>query len=117
MHMKVRTGDPQGFEEFWAIYPRRQSRVDAVKAWRKLNPSPELITKIREALAWQVHQVQWVGEFIPLPASWLRAERWTDEQLPQKRGAVIFVNECPHNPTCQGRSECQGKQHMSRVRL
>lgn len=75
--------DPlSGFAEFYAAYPKRQKRAEAEKAWRKLNPSPELQATILSALA--VHRAQdaWqrdAGQFVPLPASWLNAKRWLDE--------------------------------------
>ena len=71
-----------GFAEFYAAYPKRQKRAEAEKAWRKLNPSPELQATILAALAVHKAQDAWqrdAGQFVPLPASWLNAERWLDE--------------------------------------
>ena len=70
------------FNAFWEMYPKRVARKDAWKAWTKLNPSKELVTKIQQALAWQTRQPDWLregGKFVPYPATWLRAERWDDE--------------------------------------
>ena len=71
-----------GFEEFWKAYPKRRAKADARKAWAKLAPDAELLAVILKALAWQTREEQWNrdgGQYIPLPASWLRGERYEDE--------------------------------------
>jgi hypothetical protein len=71
-----------GFDVFWAVYPRHASRLDALKAWRQLNPSPALQATILDAVAWQKTTPQWTkdgGSYVPYAASWLRGERWMDE--------------------------------------
>ena len=68
---------------FWAKYPKRQARQDAWKAWQQLDPDADLIEEILTALEWQVEQVDWIkddGQYCPLPATYLRGERWTDER-------------------------------------
>lgn len=70
-----------GFEEFWITYPRKKSRADAEKAWRKLAPSPELRQRIYASVAAQRGSVDWTkdgGQFIPYPATWLNGHRWED---------------------------------------
>lgn len=72
---------------FWAAYPRKEAKKDARKAWIQVvqPPRPGLVAMILDALAWQVPMRQWDGvkrEFCPLPGTWLRGERWTDEQPP-----------------------------------
>jgi uncharacterized protein YdaU (DUF1376 family) len=73
---------PLGFDEFWKAYPRRDAKKDAEKAWNALNPSADLLTEILVSIAAQRKSPGWVkdsGKFIPLPASWIRGERWRDE--------------------------------------
>ena len=71
------------FDEFWAAYPRRIAKGDARKAWERASRlDPELLEKCLKALVWQRVSEQWTkdgGQFIPYPATWLRAERWEDE--------------------------------------
>ena len=70
---------------FWSAYPKRQSKKDARAAWADLEPDVELVARILAALAWQVKAYRWDSDkydYCPLPASWLRAERWTDELPP-----------------------------------
>jgi len=70
----------EGFAAFWAAYPKRQARQEALKAWRRLRPSAEVQQAILDALEWQVPS--WPDlTYAPLPATYLRGERWTDEPL------------------------------------
>ena len=70
---------------FWPNYPVHRAKRDARKAWDKLAPDQNLTLTIIQALQAQVVERrlrmargQWVPEW-PLPASWLRGERWDDE--------------------------------------
>lgn len=67
------------FQLFWAAFPRRQAKKDALKAWRQLKPTTATVQAILDALRWQTQTDQWKRGIIPLPASYLRGERWTDE--------------------------------------
>jgi len=72
----------QGFDLFWIAYPRKQKKVDAQKAWLQMEKLRPPIEKILAAIESQKRTIQWQkpgGEFIPLPASWLRAGQWDDE--------------------------------------
>ena len=97
----------EDFEQFWSAYPRRQKKVDALKAWVQKMPD---IATVLHALSWQVTQAQWRkddGAFIPLPASWLRSERWEDEPFQVSQPLISdydWFSECQrlHNRTCNG---------------
>lgn len=72
--------DPQ-WKRFWDCFPRRVSKKEARKAWLQINPSPADVDRMIETLEWQ--KQEWAGiepQYVPHPASWLRAERWTDER-------------------------------------
>lgn len=78
-----------GFANFWNPYPRKTAKVQAQKAWAKLNPSPELQAQILAALAVQKQSEQWKkdgGAFIPHASTWLNQRRWED-QLPSSTTA------------------------------
>jgi len=67
------------FNRFWALYPKKKSKGSALKAWAQMQPP---IDAIVSALGWQVNQPGWKkdgGQFIPFPATWLRARGWEDE--------------------------------------
>ncbi|MFA6080744.1 MAG: hypothetical protein WC753_04710 [Candidatus Gracilibacteria bacterium] len=68
------------FDEFWKLYPRKQNRHMALKIWRarKLDDiADEIIESVKKRLAgeWKAQEKR----FIPLPSSYLNANRWEDE--------------------------------------
>lgn len=77
----------EGFEEFWAAYPRREAKKDAMKAWAQMTEGQKFAA--RESIPLHVRFWNLSGrtrQYIPLPASWLRGERWEDElELPQPK--------------------------------
>ena len=69
------------FDRFWATYPKKTAKQNALKAWQKLNPDDKLTEEILLALEQQKKSVQWQkdnGQFIPYPATWLNGKRWED---------------------------------------
>lgn len=75
-------GVQKDFDEFWNVYPKKKAKADALKAWKKLNPSAELKDTILKAVIHQRQTHDWTkdgGKYIPLPATWLNGQRWTDE--------------------------------------
>jgi len=71
------------FLEFWKIYPRKESKGQALKAWKKIKEPKATLGKIKSALAWQINSEQWTdknGKYIPYPATYLNARKWEDEQ-------------------------------------
>lgn len=69
------------FSEFWALYPRKTSKIAAEKAWTKITRSvdPALIIAAVPA-----HIAQWKREQrpldkVPYPATWLNDGAWQDE--------------------------------------
>lgn len=70
------------FNRFWLAYPRKKSKGDALKAWKKLRPNEQLVTTMLVAIERDKSSEQWRkdrGQFIPYPASWLNAKGWEDE--------------------------------------
>lgn len=70
---------PDSFARFWEVYPRRQARKDALKAWHQLDPDDVLVERIIDHILLRVKSRQWRDGFIPLPATFIRGERWEDE--------------------------------------
>lgn len=71
-----------GFDAFWAVYPRHESKAVARKAWNKLKPSAELQEIMGKALMRQKQSPQWNkdgGQYIPYASTWLNQRRWEDE--------------------------------------
>lgn len=74
--------DLEGFNAFYAAYPRHEGKADALKAWNKLKPDIVLQAKMGEALTAQKKSPQWTknnGQYIPMPSTWLNGRRWEDE--------------------------------------
>jgi hypothetical protein len=85
----------ESFDLFWASYPKKRNKGNAWKAWKSIKPDDGLVRLILAAVENARESVQWrkdEGQFIPYPASWLRARGWEDEEhvdvvpLPQTRG-------------------------------
>ena len=72
---------PADFLEWYAMYPRKKAKGDALKAYRAARKEighPELMEKTRKFVVY-VQQTQTEQQFIPYPATWLRASQWEDE--------------------------------------
>jgi hypothetical protein len=71
----------QDFDEFWKLYPRKVAKGDARKAWEQTAAIRPPIDKLLKAVICARASEQWRkddGNFVPYPATWLRAERWDD---------------------------------------
>lgn len=67
------------FETFYAAYPKKRNRPDAVKAFSKVAvPVEVLVTAIERLLKSDENWIKDGGRYIPYPASWLNAEGWND---------------------------------------
>lgn len=90
------------FDQFWTTYPRKCAKGDARKAWRQVShllpPLPVVLSAVAAARRSQQWQRE-AGQFIPYPATWLRAERWEDEH----EVAVLSSDEAkPWHTTAAG---------------
>lgn len=73
------------FEEFYKTYPRKMKRADAEKAYKQaLNntDSQTILEGVRRYAA--DPNLPTDKNFIPYPATWLRAASWDDEPLPAR---------------------------------
>jgi Helix-turn-helix domain len=80
---RCRDAPVAAFDRFWSVYPKKRNKGDAWKAWRALKPGEDLVIAIVAAVARAKESVQWrkdAGQFIPYPATWLRARGWEDEE-------------------------------------
>ncbi len=70
------------FSAFWAAYPKKKSKGDAEKVWKAIKPNEALYQRIMRTLDTAKESKEWAreaGQFIPYPATWLRAKGWEDE--------------------------------------
>ena len=92
--------DTDGFAAFWAAYPRKVAKQEALKAWRKLKPNPRLRERIIAAVTEERNSDQWKrdgGQFIPHPATYLRGARWEDEGVKVVNPTDAIYNESPED--------------------
>lgn len=74
----------QGFAEWYAIFPRKEGKKDAEKAWAARKPNEETRQRIMADTAQRATSDQWTkdgGKYCPLPATYIRGERWEDVPL------------------------------------
>lgn len=67
------------FEEFWLIYPKKASKVDAQRAWEALIKEKKPLDQVIQAA--KNYAEECAGKesrFIKHPATFLRNERWID---------------------------------------
>lgn len=70
------------FERFWQIYPRKIAKADALKRWKLINPTEELVTAIVKAVSSQIEAGMLNTteiRYCPHPTTWLNQHRWEDE--------------------------------------
>lgn len=79
---KVKVLYLDGFEEFWAAYPKRKGKGKAAEEWSKARPDASLLAVILAAVEAQRSSRDWTkegGQFIPMPSTWLHQKRWGDD--------------------------------------
>ena len=111
--LRKSAGDSTHFAEFWTAYPRKKNKVDAQKAWQQVKGDSifeEIVAGLQRAIA----SSDWTkagGQYIPYPASWLRAGGWEDEILiPQGQYGEIKCDKCFNND----RGTCDHKTNLER---
>ncbi|MEU0346047.1 hypothetical protein ABZ302_04520 [Streptomyces sp. NPDC006237] len=87
---------PQGFDEFWAVYPRKVAKGTARTAWSKAlkrgaDPAHITAAATRHAAQWRALSTS--PQYIPYPATWLNGERYDDALDPVQP---------PNQPTLPG---------------
>lgn len=72
---------PDGFADFWAHYPKKLDKKNAVKEWRAIKPDIEMQRAIADGLCKALASNDWKregGRFIPYACRWLKNRRWDD---------------------------------------
>ena len=74
--------DPEAFERFWKLYPKKRDKAKAIKEWNRLKADRKLMRTMSAALGRQMASEEWQrdnGRAIPYPCRWLSHRRWEDE--------------------------------------
>jgi hypothetical protein len=69
------------FSQWWALYPRKQGKADALKAFKAVRKTVDLKTLMNGAQAYSLLNIETDKSHLKMPAGWLRGERWEDEQI------------------------------------
>lgn len=68
------------FDKWYAIYPKKQARATAEKAWQKLKLDRLSTTIILRTQAFvEAYTAQGKLDYLPMPATFLNQRRWEDE--------------------------------------
>jgi len=84
---------PFPFEDFWAIWPKKDGKADAQRAWKKLTLRDQQAATAAVSLDSRLYGVD--RKFVPWPATWLNARRWEDETVVGVATAVIVPDPEP----------------------
>lgn len=71
-----------GFDEFWALYPRKVEKQASKRAWKKLSRDDRqtaLGILTLHVGAWRDAKKD--PKYIPHPSTWLNGRRWEDEDI------------------------------------
>jgi hypothetical protein len=90
-----KTDNPPGFAEFYAAYPKKEARPDAVRAWVKATKStdPQVIMSGLRRFPFSADR-----QYVPQPARWLNANRWADE-VPRQAEDAMWNPVAAHSTT------------------
>ena len=75
---KKNTSNPDGFDEWWTAYPRKEAKPRAIKAYAsaiKTTAPPVILSGLRG------YTFSPERRYTPLPATWLNDRRWEDEPV------------------------------------
>lgn len=76
-------GGTDRFDEAWQLYPRRDAKAEARKAWAA-NGCDKAFDEIRSDIARRAVGDDWAkdgGKFVPYMATYIRQKRWLDEPV------------------------------------
>ena len=106
---RKKSADMDGFALFWQEYPRKAAKAAALKAWQKLNPSPDLVERILAHVRDHKRSPDWLkdgGQFVPHPATFLNGRRWEDDIPPDTGPGMAYHGY--HERTAHKRLEDTG---------
>ena len=76
----------QKFNEFWAVFPRKQGKGKAKEAFKKaIDDGADIDAILRGAGRYASDPNLPDPKFVPMPATWLNQERWEDGPQPLNR--------------------------------
>ena len=88
------------FNDFYAAYPKKVAKQDAIKAWGKIKPEQYKVI-IADIFNRITKDAKWIDGYIPNPATYLNGKRWEDELSKPKNHIPTFKRpqRGEYNPT------------------
>lgn len=83
---KAAPAAPSRFSEFWSVYPCKDARAPAEKAWAKKRLDAIADKIIADVVARAAGHDRWLSGFVPNGTTYLNQERWNDPITPAKNG-------------------------------
>jgi hypothetical protein len=90
------------FETFWKAYPKKKSKLQALRTWEKLAKIRPPIEELLAAIARARKSDSWAkagGQYIPYPSTWLNDGGWMDEEEVDMKD---IVNDKPWHESWPG---------------
>lgn len=88
------------FDEWYATYPRKRGKGQAMKAYRAARKKVSAETLLTAVKDQATHLMRKGSEFCPYPATWLNGECWDDEvdQAPAQTSSLPSVHDLEEPP-------------------
>lgn len=83
------------FIKAWSVYPNKNGKSEAFKAWNKFKPNEELVKTILRSIDLQKKWPQWTkdnGQYIPHFSTWMNQMKWEDEGIIYK---PVSISKAP----------------------
>lgn len=93
---RERASEPDAFDTFWSVYPRRTGKAAARKAWDKAHKTADAELIIGGAHVY-AEDPNRDPAFTKHPATWLNAGCWDDEPLPARTRSGAAANQQHHD--------------------
>jgi hypothetical protein len=81
------------FEMFWEVFPRKQAKAPAAKAFKTARKKVDMKILMRGVQAYALLNIGQDKSLIKLPAGWLNDERWADEQIANATRQMVISKE------------------------
>lgn len=72
-----------GFDKFWASYPKKVGKMEARKAWVKMQCEGHLASIVSSLQAWKATSQWEESQYIPYPATWLNKSLFKEVPSPE----------------------------------
>lgn len=114
-----RGGAPEGFEDFWHAYPKKEGRKPAIKAYQdsiSAGVSPD--TLAAKAAQYAVAKANIDPQYLKMPANWLKDRCWLEDPQPPKAKTPNSVEgERTTKPTKKWKRRKAGSADSGQERL